>query len=81
MTTESGTHLVDTIVYERTIAGQEALLSAMRELPRLERRFLGAVTGYTSLRVLMDLGFDERGFAQAIARLIEKGLIAAVRQE
>lgn len=70
--------LDDGAVYKRTPAGQAALLSTTRQLSSLEHRFLGVVTGYTPLRVLMDMSFDEPGIAQAITRLVERRLIVMV---
>jgi hypothetical protein len=70
--------LDDKAVYLRTAAGQAALLSSTNLLSHLERRFLGAVTGYTSLRVLLNLGFDGPGIGIAISRLSGLRLIVAV---
>jgi hypothetical protein len=78
MTNDLSSLLDDDAVYLRTPAGQAALLSSLRELSTLERRFLAAVTGYTSLRVLLDLGFDGPDIGVAISKLVGLRLIVAV---
>lgn len=68
----------DNAVHRRTPSGQAALLSRSRELSRVEKRFLGVVTGLTPLRVLLDMGFDDPALAPAISRLAELGYIEIV---
>ena len=67
--------LADEAIYQRTLAGQHELTDRHGRLTRLERRFLSAVTGYTSLRVLLDLGLDQPGIREAIVSLVARGLV------
>jgi hypothetical protein len=69
-------YLSDDAIYRRTPAGQRELLVAAADLSPFERRFLAVVTGYTSLRVLLDMGRDGPGIGDAIMRLVEHRLIA-----
>ena len=74
--TVSATQLLDDqAVYRRTIAGQLELYDHRARLSRLERRFLSVVTGYTPLRVLLDMGLDEQGVGEAILALVERKLM------
>ncbi len=68
----------DNAVHRRTPAGQAALLSRSKELSRVESRFLGAVTGLTPLRVLLEMGFDDPALVPAISRLATLGYIDIV---
>lgn len=68
----------DNAVHRRTSSGQAALLSRSKELSRVEKRFLGAVTGLTPLRVLLDMGFDDPALVPAISRLATLGYIDIV---
>lgn len=61
----------DEAVYRRTAKGQHDLLVGSRDLSRLERRFLGVVTGFTSLRVLMDMGFGEGDVRGSVYKLVD----------
>ena len=70
--------LADEAIYQRTLAGQHELTARRGRLSSLERRFLGAVTGYTSLRVLLDLGLDQPGIREAIVSLLARGLVRLV---
>ena len=70
--------LDDDVIFLRTAAGQNALVSSTRVLSKLERRFLGAVSGLTPLRVLIDLGFDERGIGDAVRHLVALRMIRIV---
>ena len=67
--------LNDDAIHRRTPAGQRALLDPRADLTRVERRFLSVVTGYTPLRVLLDMGVDDSDIAAAITALAERGLI------
>ena len=69
------TLLGDDAVYQRTAAGQRELTDRLSRLSAVEKRFLGAVTGHTPLRVLLDLGLDEPGVSEAILRLATRGLV------
>lgn len=71
MEAHSAQLLDDDAVHGRTAAGQRELLDASSRLSRVERRFLSVVTGYTPLRVLLDMGLEEPGIAQAIVALAE----------
>ena len=51
------------------------MLDTAAQLSRVERRFLSVVTGYTPLRVLLDMGLDEPGIGQAIVALADRRLI------
>ncbi len=68
----------DNAIHRRTSSGQAALLSRSQELSRAESRYLGAVTGLTPLRVLLDMGFDDPALLPAISRLAELGYIDVV---
>jgi hypothetical protein len=72
--------LADDAVYRRTREGQHELVSDSHQLNTSERTFLGAFTGYTSLRVLLDLGLYSSGAAGVITRLTDLGLIELVEQ-
>jgi hypothetical protein len=74
MTENSIRLLDDEVVYRRTSNGQAELLSAPARLSKLELRFLGAVTGYTPLRVLVDLGKYESEIASAVTHLAAQHL-------
>ena len=67
--------LDDTAVYRRTVAGQLELFDRRARLSQLERRFLSVVTGYTPLRVLLNMGLDEQGVGEAILALVDRRLI------
>jgi hypothetical protein len=71
--------LDDQAVYRRTSAGQRELTDRHSRLSALERRFLGAVTGHTPLRVLLDLGLDGPGIGDAILSLAAHGLVRLER--
>ncbi len=68
----------DNSVHRRTPSGQAALLSRSKELSGVESRYLGAVTGLTPLRVLLDMGFDDPALVPAISRLAALGYIDVV---
>jgi len=68
----------DNAVHRRTPSGQAALLSRSKELSRAESRYLGAVTGLTPLRVLLDMGFDAPALVPAISRLAQLDYIDIV---
>jgi hypothetical protein len=72
------TLLNDEAVYQRTAAGQRELTDRLSRLSMLEKRFLGAVTGHTPLRVLLDLGLDGPGVGDAIVHLASRGLVTQV---
>ena len=63
--------LDDHAIHGRTAAGQRELLDTSSRLSRVERRFLSVITGYTPLRVLLDMGLDEPGIAGAIVALAD----------
>lgn len=67
--------LDDQAVYRRTVAGQLELIDSRTRLSRLERRVLSVVTGYTPLRVLLDMGLDEQGVGEAILTLVDRKLM------
>ena len=67
--------LADDAVFRRTAKGQQELVTDTHQLDAQERRILSAVTGYTPLRVLFDLGVPTIGAASSIARLRELGMI------
>jgi hypothetical protein len=71
--------LDDQAVYRRTSAGQRELTDRHSRLAPLARRFLGAVTGHTPLRVLLDLGLDAPGIGDAILSLAAHGLVRLER--
>lgn len=68
----------DQAVYRRTAVGQHELLVGSHHLNRQERRFLGVVTGFTSLRVLMDMGFSEDVVRGTVHKLLDLGLVELV---
>lgn len=71
----------DNAIHRRTPSGQAALLSPKKELSRLELRYLGAVTGFTPLRVLVDMGFDDVALVPAVTRLATLGYIGVVEPD
>ena len=71
METDPAQLLDDHAIHGRTPAGQRELLDASSRLSPVERRFLSVVTGYTPLRVLLDMGLDEPGIAGAIVALAD----------
>ena len=73
--------LSDDAIYVRTTAGQGELVSRHRRLSGLQLRFLGAVTGFTPIRVLMDHGLDEPGMADAITSLLTAGVVRLVEND
>ena len=70
--------LSDDALYRRTPAGQRELIDPRRRLSTQEKRFLSAVTGYTPLRVLLDLGLDAPGIHQVVRDLVAHGLMMKV---
>jgi hypothetical protein len=73
--------LADDAVFRRTREGQRELVSDSLRLSTFERRFLGAFTGYTPLRVLLDLGLHSSEASRTVARLVELGMIELVEQD
>lgn len=71
MDTDPPKLLDDHAIHGRTAAGQRELLDTSSRLSRVERRFLSVITGYTPLRVLLDMGLDEPGIAGAIVALAD----------
>ena len=67
--------LDDTAVYRRTARGQQELLVGSRGLAPTERRFLAVVTGFTQLRVLLDMGLASTDIRSVVTRLYRLGLI------
>lgn len=76
MTAAEITRLHDEAVFQRTASGQRALVLRDQGLSSVESRFLSVVTGFTPLRVLLDMDFNELEIPRAIAALCERGLIA-----
>jgi hypothetical protein len=75
LSTPSIVLLNDQAIFRRTPAGQRELLATIGRLAPLERQFLSATTGYTPLRVLLDMGLDQPGIGDAIMNLAERRLI------
>ena len=72
--------LADDAVLRRTREGQRELVSDSLRLSPSERRFLGAFTGHTPLRVLLDLGLPSSDAGRTVSRLVELGMIELVEQ-
>jgi hypothetical protein len=70
--------LADDAVFRRTAEGQRELVSESLRLSTFERRFLGAFTGHTPLRVLLDLGLHSLEANRTVSRLVELGMIELV---
>jgi len=68
----------DEAVYRRTVAGQREWVGGAH-LSRPEREFLSMVTGFTPLRVLLDMGIDQTGASDAILALVRRRLIELKR--
>lgn len=67
-------HVQDT-VFERTAAGQCALLSNHSSLNASERRLLAVINGFTPLAALRALLHDDEVCGSAITAMAARGLI------
>ncbi|HEX5356422.1 MAG TPA: hypothetical protein VFW93_09395 [Aquabacterium sp.] len=72
----SSSHLHDA-VFERTAAGQSALLAIHSSLNASERRLLAVLNGFTPLTALRALLHDEELTSSVIQKMAASGLIRA----
>lgn len=72
--------LDDLAVFRRTAKGQAELLGGSKDLTRTERRLLGMVTGFTEVRVLLDLGLDLTDVRNAVSKLVQLGLLVSEQE-
>lgn len=73
--------LDDNVVFRRTKAGEQEVLSRARRLSHATQRFLTLVNGNTPLRVLLDLAFSSGHMHDEISYLVQEGLIEPVPTE
>jgi hypothetical protein len=67
--------LSDEAVFQRTRLGQRELVWPSGHLSATQRRVLGVVTGYTPLRVVVDLAGGASDMPESIEGLVQMGLI------
>lgn len=73
--------LADEAVFRRTKLGQDELACPSGDLSKTQRIVLATVTGYTQLRVVIDLAGSATGMKEAIEGLVQKRLIEQVESE
>lgn len=71
----TSTSNVQDTVFERTVAGQSALLSLHSSLNTSERRLLAVINGFTPLAALRTLLNDDDVCGSAIKAMTARGLI------
>ena len=67
--------LSDEAVFQRTRLGQRELVWPSGHLSATQRRVLGVITGYTPLRVVVDLAGGASDMPESIEGLVQRGLI------